>query len=237
MTYSIGIVTYVRRFERYFKPLLEGIQRGRPGIEITVCVNGEHCQPFDQKYRCEILRYLAQFDNVFPMVFTQFRSLAKLWNTCVWNATNDHIFILNDDVSIDSDFYDTFEEKIKDGRLTFKINNSYSHFSVSRLELDAIGWFDERLLGVGEEDGDMQLRWEETFKRPFESVRMGGITNHFEQDECQIGIRKVNNKYSAFNRNFMRAKYDFAYTPPRPREPHINPCPVERFFWGNKVNL
>lgn len=237
MSYSVGIVTYVKRFEKHFIPLLTSIKQQRPDLEIIACVNGEHNQVFDQQYRFEILTFIASHQNVYPMVCTQFRALAKLWNNCVWNSSNNQTLILNDDVSISPDFWPIFDKKCEDGNLTFKINNSHSHFSVNRYELDDIGWFDERFLGVGEEDGDFQRRWEICFGRQFETVDIAGISNLREQDECLGNIRKIDHKYSLFNRELMRRKFDFGVFPPSLVQPNVNQCPSERFFWENRGSL
>ena len=100
MKYSIGIVTYVKRYEKYFTKLIKQIKLLRPDVEIIVCVNGEHEQKFDQGYRSEILRFLSNYNNIYPSFYPNFRSLSKLWNCCLINSSNDNVLLLNDDISI-----------------------------------------------------------------------------------------------------------------------------------------
>ena len=145
---SIGITTFEARFDSYFVPLLKRI-RECTDCEIVVAINGEHDHPFSQDYRRKILRCIADFDNVYPIVFPQFRGLSKLWNSIVIHASHDHILMLNDDIMIESlDFMKLVTDLINrnEGK-SFLINRSWSHYLISREELDTLGYFDERLLG------------------------------------------------------------------------------------------
>ena len=99
-TLTIGITTFERRFETYFVPLVDQIRDMDVEIEIVVAVNGEHQHRFSERYRTALLRFIAGQPNLFPIVFPQFRGLAKLWNSIIVNASHDHILILNDDVAI-----------------------------------------------------------------------------------------------------------------------------------------
>ena len=249
MKYSIGIVTYIKRYEKYFQPLIKQIKFLRPDIEIIVCVNGEHKKPFDNDYRSDILRFVSNYENIFPIFYPEFRSLSKLWNMNLINSSNNCILLLNDDISINSHiFFDKLEEAIVNSeQRSFKINGSWSHAFLNRIEISQVGWFDERYLGVGEEDGDFEWRWGKKFGNNFQSIFIPGITNHVEQNDCLDGIEKVNNKYSKFNHDFaFRTKYQESdsgenygimgrklicrsETPPL----HI----AEKFYWDNKHRL
>ncbi len=206
---SIGITTFGARFERYFVPLLTRIKEIAPECEVIVAVNGEHRQPFSEGYRRQILETMAMHRSVFPVVFPQFRGLAKLWNSIVIHATHDHILLLNDDIMINENgFLEDICSAIRKyhGR-TFLINQSWSHFLVSREELDELGYFDERLLGIGEEDGDMTWRYIQRYGYPIANVRMKGFVNYAE--ETVRTYKPVNilthsgMKYSLFNRRFI----------------------------------
>ena len=100
MKFTIGIVTYIERFDKWFKPLLTKIKDQRPDVEVIVCVNGEHNKDFDEEYRKEMLVFLSKFSNVYPMFFTSHRSLSKLWNNLLINSTNDILVRLDDDLTI-----------------------------------------------------------------------------------------------------------------------------------------
>ncbi|MBN1663333.1 MAG: glycosyltransferase family 2 protein [Deltaproteobacteria bacterium] len=206
---SIGITTFGNRFDRYFKPLVSRIREYAPDSEVIVAVNGEHRQPFDENYRRRVLEFISLQPNVFPIVFPRFRGLSKLWNSIVIHAGHDHILMLNDDIMINkAGFFKDICGAIKaqQGR-TFLINQSWSHFLLSRTELDELGYFDERLLGIGEEDGDMVWRYIRRYGHPIANVRMKGIVNFAEETVKTYKPANIQThsgtKYSLFNRRFM----------------------------------
>ena len=215
MEISIGITTFEHRFDKYFVPLLTRIREYDRETEILVAINGEHEREFGEDYRSEILSFIAGVERVYPIVFPRFRGLTKLWNTLVIHATHDHILILNDDIMItDKDFVHAICRAIRknQGR-SFIINRSWSHFLLSRQEIDELGYFDERLLGIGEEDGDTTWRYIQQYGRPLASVSMKGFVNYSEEtasDHAPQNIRsRPGMKYSQFNRDFMFAvKYE-----------------------------
>jgi glycosyltransferase involved in cell wall biosynthesis len=212
---SIGITTFEARFDRYFVPLLKRI-REHTDNEIVVAVNGENNRQFGKEYRRNLLKYLAEFDNVYPIFFPRFRGLSKLWNSIVIHASHDHILMLNDDIMIESPAFmsDICNSLSRNKGKTFLINRSWSHFLVNRDELDALGYFDERLLGIGEEDGDMTWRYIKQFGEPISSFKIKGFQNYAE--ESVRSYKPVNiqthsgTKYSLFNRKFM---FEEKYTP------------------------
>ena len=205
---SIGITTFEHRFERYFVPLLNRI-REFAGNEIVVAVNGEHEQEFGEEYRRRVLEFIAGQRNTYPVVFPRFRGLSKLWNSIVIHATCDHILMLNDDIMIGNpDFLrDACAALRRNGGRTFVINRSWSHYMVNREEIDELGYFDERLLGIGEEDGDITWRYRRRYGRDIPSVSVKGFENYAEETVRAykpLNIRTHSGtKYSLFNRKFM----------------------------------
>lgn len=241
---SIGITTFEHRFFQYFKPLLAAIRSADPDVEVIVAVNGEHNLLFSERYRTQMLAFLATVPRVYPIFFPMFRGVAKLWNTIIVHASEDHILLINDDLMISRSFVGDVRKYLKKlNYSSFTINKSWSHFLVSREEIDELGYFDERLLGIGEEDGDLEWRYFQKFRRKFANVFLRGVNNFAEESvqsykpaniSCHSGT-----KYSAFNREFMfqtkyrpdakgyQGMFDF---------PHVvvDPCeqqyPYERFF-------
>jgi glycosyltransferase involved in cell wall biosynthesis len=249
---SIGITTFEARFERYFVPLLSKIKEHAPDNEVIVAINGEHQQLFGEEYRRRILEFVAGHQRVFPVVFPQLRGLSKLWNTIVIHSSQDYVLMLNDDIMInDTGFLENICSAIrKNHGRTFLINRSWSHFLVSRQELDDLGYFDERLLGIGEEDGDMTWRYIHRYGNPITNVRMKGFVNYAE--DTVNSYKPVNiqthsgSKYSLFNRRFMFSE-KYALDPTGIRgmfgEPVVlkNPgkeqYPNERFYRERKEEL
>lgn len=260
--YSIGITTYSKRFTKYFKPLLMEIKSQRPDIEIIVNINSEYNQPIDNGYRKEILEFCAQYSNIVVSFWPTFRGLSTLWNDCIRRSSHDYILLLNDDVVLAKGFFDYLEQyniprnslissqKIYPMVFSFVINNSWSHVFLNRSEVDNVGWFDERFLGVGEEDGDFELRYHESQKHAIAKESNFYIHNVIAQEDCLNGQIKVHKKYSKFNRDFLFEKY------PKTSEDDSNKryfykyewpftmgitnsrqYPYEYFYWANRNSL
>lgn len=248
---TIGITTFEGRFDRYFVPLLSRIRDWDNATEVVVVVNGEHNKDFDEDYRRRILEFILTKQTVYPIIFPVFRGLSKLWNTIIIHSTHDHILVLNDDIMIRKP---NFMDKIKkalhrnEGR-SFLINGSWSHFVVSREEIDKLGYFDERLLGIGEEDGDITWRYIHEFGRPIQSYSIKAFKNFAEETllEKPTNIKyHSETKYSLFNRKFIynqkyksdpegiKGMFDHAFS-------MSDPGPVqyqnERFFRTHKDEL
>ena len=249
---SIGITTFENRFERYFIPLVTRVKEYAPESEVIVAVNGEHKKAFDENYRRSVLEFIARHEKVYPVVFPQFRGLSKLWNSIIINASSDFILMLNDDIMInDSSFLkDVFSAVRKNKGRSFLINRSWSHFLVSRSEIDELGYFDERLLGIGEEDGDMTWRYLSHFGREINSFKIKCFINYAEETvstykppniQCHSG-----SKYSLFNKEFMfKEKYrpdpagmkGMFDEPVTVRDPGKEQYPNEKFYRNRKDDL
>lgn len=206
-TYSIVITTFEERFETFLVPLIRSIKSLRPEVEILVMVNGPTKKAFDSGYRNKVLAFLATQSNCFPTVFPNFQSLAKLWNRGVLTATSEQVLILNDDLEINIEakpsFFDALEAALKNHMRAFKINGSFSHFVISKEELIRVRFFDERLLGIGEEDGDFVWRYHEAYDREIPSINMPAIGN-LQSKVADEGFTKGVGHYSKFNRDFIK---------------------------------
>jgi hypothetical protein len=250
--FSIGIVTYEARFEKFFIPLLHSIKATNPDVEIIVCVNGSHNKPFNNDYRAKMCYLLSMYKNVYPMFWTQFRSLSKLWNNILINSSNDNVLILNDDVSIRSvKMWNLLDYAIKAAKgQSFKMNETWSFVCLNRREIERAGWFDERLLGVGEEDGDMEFRLcQDKGLSKFPSINGFPIVNYTSPDGNQQNTRTSHGRYNIFNTEFIQEKYKIDDEGSKigimcgdgNSRVVVNPTPLqypcERFFWDNKDKL
>lgn len=205
--YSIVITTFDQRFEPFLKPLTNSIRELRPNIDIFVMVNGPAAGKFDPVYRSSLLQFLATQDRCYPTLFPNFQALAKLWNRGALTSTTKHILILNDDLGIDCNlqpnFFDALEEILNTKKETFKINGSFSHFCLNKDELIDVGFFDERLLGIGEEDGDFTWRYFAKYGQEILSINLAGITN-VQSPLADAGFTKGIGHYAKFNRDFIK---------------------------------
>ena len=205
--YSVLITTFDKRFDAFLVPLIAEIKAQRPEIEIIVTINGPAKGEFEEGYRSNILAYLTQFSKVFPTMFPNFQSLAKMWNRGALTASHDRVLILNDDLQLQrssSDcFFDELEKTLETQSGTFKINGSFSHFIADKRELIEVGFFDERLLGLGEEDGDFYWRYYQIYQREIPSVDLRFIDN-VQSELADEGYTKGIRTASKFNRDFIQ---------------------------------
>ncbi|MDO9559246.1 MAG: hypothetical protein Q7I89_06120 [Syntrophales bacterium] len=248
---SIGITTFDARFGQYFIPLLSKIRGYDSDLEVIVAINGEHNRDFDESYRERMLAFLASQKRVFPIVFPRFRSLTKLWNSIVIHATHEYVLMLNDDIMITNPcFVRDLQAAIgKNQGRSLLINKSWSHFLISRQEIDELGYFDERLLGIGEEDGDMIWRYIQRYDRTMANIKMKGFVNYSGQtNDYRPGNIKNREgmKYSLFNRQFMfSTKYaadqhgiqGMFEEPVAMKDEGKEQYPYERFYRKNKDSL
>jgi hypothetical protein len=206
---SVGITTFKYRFESFFIPLLTKIKTIAPDIEVVVAINGEHLQPLDENYRSRILRFIADQKNVIPIMFPCFRALAKLWNHILITSSNDYVFLLNDDVQITDDriFEKLTALLIHNHFYSFKLNKHWSMVLLNKWEVDQLGYFDERLLGIGNEDHDFEWRYGKFFGREFVNLEFSGIEDFWDPVSAPVNIKPdPSNKYSLFNANFIHTE-------------------------------
>jgi glycosyltransferase involved in cell wall biosynthesis len=249
--YSIGITTFSKRFGM-FQNLISQI-RSFESAPILVAVNGEKDGSFNEAYRTDILRICSNYSFVFPIFFPETRGLSKLWNTLLSHSPTQNVLLLNDDLEVHSD--DLFEKTSfainhNDYSGLNLFNNSFSHFVCNRHLINEVGWFDERLLGFAEEDGDIVYSLLLNNKT-YSNISVSGLTNivsNIRHEEVRKGsINGGEHKYSAFNREFVygqkykqnssspvKGMFDF----PMDRIlPNTNALPYESFFWENKTKL
>jgi beta-1,4-mannosyl-glycoprotein beta-1,4-N-acetylglucosaminyltransferase len=246
--YSIAITTYFRRFDDWFKPIVQQIKKERPDIELIVCINGEINDPFHEDYRKKVLDFLKDYPNTFPIVYPKFRSMARMWNLNIQFASEENILVTEDDITLYPGFFDEYErqleEVIKKPQKSFIINDSFSCMSVNKLEVIETGWFDERFLGLGHEDGEFAYRYRILHNLPKNSlfpninIKQCGNTlgneklkNFIHQEERLQGQRLCDqfNRYSQFNAEIKEEVYTTQNT--------ILQYPYEKFYLDNKNRL
>lgn len=217
-SYSITIQTYVHRFEPYFKPLLARVHKQRPNVEKVVFVNGQHKEKFDENYRREMLQYASYFSNTFLLMSPIVRGCAFMWNNSINYTSGDYVLVLSDDVIVLDGFFDEFEAMLATnhelGDESFRINTHWGHFCMYRQDVlditNRVGYFDERLIGFGEEDGDWMWRYQDRFNRHMRNYGTNKMPYNTDE-KCLPGKNTrthSNSKYSAFNREFMESKME-----------------------------
>jgi len=249
--YTIAITTFSLRYDMLDR-LVSQI-RSFTDRKILISINGEKNGDFKNDYRLKILSLCSKYENIYPIFFIETRGLSKMWNTLISHSLDHHVMILNDDILIgSSDIFDKTYQHINSNEfkgLTL-LNSSFSHFVVDRKLIDKLGYFDERLLGFGEEDADICYRMLKNGLK-HNILWVNGLVNIISQvrhEHVQKGsINNVEHKYSKFNREFIYSKkyksnmnspYKGMFDTPMDQEiDDIKVYPYESFFWENKNNL
>jgi len=146
--FSIGIVTYIIRFS-IFRKVLSQIRQAFPGTRLIVAVNGYYKPYLQRRFLARFEACLGGFADIDLIAHHKPQSLSKLWNEIILASPTEKIFIVNDDIDVALHFGTPFRaSRILDKEMAI-INSSWSHFLISKHTIAQVGWFDERLFGIG----------------------------------------------------------------------------------------
>lgn len=247
--FDIGITTFSKRID-FVEDTVKKIRELGVDNNIFLCVNGEKNGKFDEVYRKKILNLCLIYENIYPIFFVEIRGLSKMWNTIIIHSVEENILILNDDISIQSrNIFEVVSSHIESNDYygLSKINDTFSYFIINKSLIDDLGYFDERLLGFGEEDGDITYRLISKKGKDVYRLHCQGVNNivsDVRHDDVKSGI----GKYSWFNRDFtFNKKYDCNNAKSNISGMFGVSCdqvlmddnqyPYEKFFRENKNNL
>jgi hypothetical protein len=138
--------------------------------------------------------------------------MSSLWNTGIRCSNFDLTVVLSDDLTVRKSGLrgavdQLFESARSHGLVT--LNGSFGHFAISRDCIRAIGWFDERFVAFGEEDGDYMWRYEEHFGRARLNLNLPGLHNRVSDTGFESFANNPDSKYSKFNTILLNKKYRF----------------------------
>lgn len=210
--YSIGVVTYVARFEEFFVPLIKQLVEVFPDREIVCIINGHYDKTLQINYLKKVTAFLSRFSNVRYITNEVNQPLSKCFNWLLMMSYAPKMLILNDDISLNLLFRLDFEKRLLDSNNDlFVINHSWSHFLISKQFVKEIGWFEERLPATGYEDGDYQIRIRDKGKQ-VARVTCHGIINYIAPQTnagwADISLMMQGGKSSAVNSEFLAKKYE-----------------------------
>jgi hypothetical protein len=155
---TIGITTFLDRFDYPFRPLLEKLTILFPSVKIIVIANGHYKAEEQVEYIKKLKQHCALYQNVTLAEFHKPVSLSKMWNTIIHKSDTPKVLIINDDLKFASGFLRDFETALNLPAQLTTINQSWSHFLIAKDLIDKNGWFDERLAEFGGEDDDYAAR-------------------------------------------------------------------------------
>ena len=202
------ITSFEPRLLQYAIPLIKQIRQSCD-LPITLVINGNYDSPASNEILKQVYKEISELDRIYPLTFSKLHGCAALWNAGIRFADLDFSIVLNDDISITpenfvADLLVAVDNLTKSHLVT--INSSWSHFLISRKMIQEIGWFDERFLGFGWEDGDYLLRYLRKRKSLPQTINLHSFVNivdnsHDSQVTASWG------KYSLFNREYYLFKY------------------------------
>ncbi len=208
--FSISISTFEDRFEPFALPLVREIRKYCAN-SITVVINGNFQKPINDSSLQNFLNNLSDLKNVYPVTYNQFEGWATLVNTGIRYSASEVSYIFNDDIYLDGRFFkegmSANAKKISDLGIGL-LNGSWSHFGIARQCIYQVGLFDERFLGIGEEDADYQIRYESLLGKKIENLEMPGMIN-LVHDSRDNSIAKGKGKYSMFNKVLAEIKSEY----------------------------
>jgi GT2 family glycosyltransferase len=209
--YSIGITTYKDRYYLFFKKVLRRITFLFPDTEIIVAVNGHVDIEKQLIYLKKIEALVSHYANVKLIEFSNPQGLSKLWNQIILKATNERIFILNDDIRFSPYIRREVERSNFFNERIAIINNSFSFFILEKKLAKEVGGFDERFLEISGEDDDFCVRlvilgysYPAVYKYKF-------ISNYNHRPKVNSYGKKTEheaNSYSTYNNNFLNMKWE-----------------------------
>jgi hypothetical protein len=225
---SIGIVTFKQRSE-LIKDLIKQIRTHVPdSVDIILAVNGNNEELMSDEYRKDMLSLSMDYKNIYPIICPEFKSLCKLWNTIAIFSRTEYVFYICDDViyenpnclNIISEYIDKTKSEF------FTINNQFSHFVLSKSILHTLGYFDERLIGFGEEDGDIIHRHIEIYGDRMPDIHISGLYNKGSYELRNEKIETHIDNKPRFNREFASLKY----TPDPSGIYGMSPVPIKKIL-------
>jgi hypothetical protein len=158
--FSIGITTYIARYEKHFKPLYSALCKHFPDVKLIVAVNGFSDRAAHQKYLDRFSREICA--NSAPsrsfIIHDRPVGCSRLWNEILGASLQSPALILNDDLRI-YPYLRRWAESLDWGKADITLLNSiWSNFIISENIVRQVGAFDENFTGIGFEDMDYTAR-------------------------------------------------------------------------------
>lgn len=205
---AIVISTFQDRFFTYCLPLVQQI-RSISNLPIFLVVNGKFDKVDKTDEYSDFLREVCSYSRVFPICFNSLNGWASLLNTGIRHSDSQNLLIMNDDILIDSRLFND-DMRFVLGHVGHEnlitINNSWSHFIITRQCIRDVGFFDERYLGIGEEDGDYFRRYSRHYGKFPMNENLGCFVS-INDPSSDISLSKGIGKYSLFNTCLRRLMY------------------------------
>lgn len=174
-TLSIGITTFRNRLSEVKKQITD-IRSFDKNIDILLAINTNYGEKMPEEYRKNLLSFCAEQTNIYPLMFPKFTGLAKMWNNLIVHSSTTHIFLMNDDITYNNPLAILEMRNHIQTKDIFEVNWGFGTFVISKKLAHEVGYFDERLIAYGEEDGDFMKR----YGKEIEKIKIPGILNRIQ---------------------------------------------------------
>jgi len=216
---TIGITTFMDRYDNCLKPLLKKLALLFPKNEIIVIANGHVKKTENIEYLKKIKSFCSKFQNVKLISYEEPKGLSFIWNQIINSAETKDILLLNDDVKVKFKFRKWLNnENIIESNIA-TINSSWSHFLISKMIFKKIGPFDEGLIEIGGEDDDYSARIAMN-NIAIKNFRTSLISNKLSSKRKRLTVnsygKNMNEQiygYSDYNNNYLAKKWKMSNEP------------------------
>lgn len=235
-TLSIGITTFRNRLADITSQIKQ-IRNIDKDIEIILAVTNNYGEKMDEEYRKSILQLCMDYNKIYPLMFPKYTGLAKMWNNIVIHSTTTHTLIMNDDLDITNTMlFNNLRIEIQTHE-GLEINNTFGNFIVSKKAVDDVGYFDERLLAYGFEDGDFRQRYLDTYNRHMFKIAQPGLINRVKNRFKDSYMDKIECYKDAWGGNKPVVNKDIIELKTAGKLPNIKQYPYEKFIDENFDNI
>lgn len=210
--FSFAITTFEARYETYFRPLYRSLRRSFPEVPILVVVNGHGDGASQSRYLERLCRELAEGEPPHRRFLLHERvvGLCQMWNELLQASPTATTLVLNDDLRIDPYLRRWAEAMDWESVDLSLLNNTWSHFAISRRCWEKIGAFDQSFSGIGFEDMDY------TARASLAGVRIGGVAcpylHHANDQPATTSFdgqsERVWGKYTSSNQEVFVRKWE-----------------------------
>lgn len=215
---TIGITTYMDRFDSCLKPLLPKIATLFAQEQVIVIANGHYLKEEQGRYIDRFNGFCSRYGRVMTVTYSDPAGLSRLWNSIIDQAQNSKILILNDDIMIRPGFRRLVKGLMIRNEPVVTVNGSWSHFLITAEAVERVGVFDEGLQEIGGEDDDYLARMafagvmpgnvttSSVSGRSKRRMKSGGLNSYGRDMSVQAG------GYSTLNTEYLLSKWETSDT-------------------------
>lgn len=203
---AILVTTFEKRFFSSALPLIKSIRNLGIDYPILIFINGNLDGNFDWTARKKFIDEVNKLEKVGFVTSNVMTGMSRNWNLGLQLLGSKLTLCLCDDLVISYGFQKELDEAFvkakSEGLITLA---GFAAFVINENVIADIGWFDERYLGFGEEDGDYVWRFQEFYKSlPPRKICLA--INH-ENLKSRGDEVPGTTKYSLTNRVYKEIKY------------------------------